>query len=496
MAKSRLEKEQEKNKGRRAASNKSGKHSGSNKNHSSNRSNNHAKKESASSATIRLETINDLDLSKVKESDKVMKVYEHDDDELLTLDEERKRKLSKLAEENDDEEEEKERDFDKKMKKLKAKKEKINKKYNTDGERVKYTGGEIFKMLLSFCFKLGVLGIIVVLCLLYSPWPNFREWLITTAMTTMHHQYFATWFYDPDVIVTVLDKNQTEQRDDVTDKSLIDANANTFTTQYKDEYDRQVLERDPKNNDYKIIPIKGDNYSGYLVAVYEPQRMKAAVTSQMGVSGEYVTKMATDHDALIAINGGGFVDTAGYNGMGETPMGISVVDGELIGPNQSQSFAGLIGFDNENNLICGQMTKSQVEEAGIRDGLTFGPFLLINGEASNIKGDGGWGNAPRTVIGQRADGIVLLMVVDGRKAGELGATIRDELEVMERYGAVNAANLDGGTSSVLVVGDTIVNDPIDSAFAHKTRPIASCFYLEKDDSDDSDHQIVQKKLNK
>ena len=70
----------------------------------------------------------------------------------------------------------------------------------------------------------------------------------------------------------------------------------------------------------------------------------------------------------------------------------------------------------------------------------------------------------------------------------------DLIEVLERYGAYNAANLDGGTSSVLVVNDTIVNDPIDSTGAHKTRPIATGFIVTKDDSDDSDHTLVEDKL--
>ena len=70
----------------------------------------------------------------------------------------------------------------------------------------------------------------------------------------------------------------------------------------------------------------------------------------------------------------------------------------------------------------------------------------------------------------------------------------DLIEIMENYGAYNAANLDGGTSSVLVVNNTIVNDPIDSTGAHKTRPISTGFIVTKDDSDDSDHSVVESKL--
>ncbi len=62
----------------------------------------------------------------------------------------------------------------------------------------------------------------------------------------------------------------------------------------------------------------------------------------------------------------------------------------------------------------------------------------------------GSGANPRTAIGQTADGRILLLVTDGRGAnGHLGATASDLIEIMEQYGAVNAANLDGGSSTCM-----------------------------------------------
>ena len=142
------------------------------------------------------------------------------------------------------------------------------------------------------------------------------------------------------------------------------------------------------------------------------------------------------------------------------------------------------------------MSAEQAIAQGVRDAVEFGPFLIVNGKASSVLGNGGWGIAPRTAIGQRRDGIVLMLVINGRLATSLGADMIDLTDIMERYGAYNAANLDGGTSSVLVVGDTIVNDPIDSTGAHKTRPIATGFVLKADDSDNGDKSVVQDKLNK
>ena len=110
------------------------------------------------------------------------------------------------------------------------------------------------------------------------------------------------------------------------------------------------------------------------------------------------------------------------------------------------------------------MTKSQALAKGIRDGIEFGPFLIVNGKPSFVKGDGGWGIAPRSAIGQRADGIVLFVVINGRnyKSGILGIDMVGLTELMQNYGAVNAANQDGGTSSALLEGQRLVNNPISS----------------------------------
>lgn len=80
-----------------------------------------------------------------------------------------------------------------------------------------------------------------------------------------------------------------------------------------------------------------------------------------------------------------------------------------------------------------------------------------NGVASQFKGNGGYGIAPRTAIGQRKDGIVLMLVIDGRRPGHsLGVDMVELTNIMLKYGAYNASNLDGGGSSTIVVnGETL-----------------------------------------
>lgn len=120
----------------------------------------------------------------------------------------------------------------------------------------------------------------------------------------------------------------------------------------------------------------------------------------------------------------------------------------------------MVGFTNDNKLVLGKFSKSEALNMGIRDAVEFGPFLIINGEASKVLGNGGWGIAPRTAIGQRQDGIVLFLVINGRIPTSIGADMNDLIEIMQKYGAYNAANMDGGSSTELVINNKIINKPV------------------------------------
>ena len=336
------------------------------------------------------------------------------------------------------------------------------------------------KVLLVFII-LAIIGTASGGFLLYGSYAGFRDWLITTAMTTMNHQYFATWFYDDDTIQDALGKNRINETNEITDTDIIVVSQTDETKiEYANEYERAVLEKDPDNEDYKIIEIEGKGYSGYLAVIYDPSRIKTVHTKKLGISGQYLVDMAKDNEALIAINGGGFEDP-NYNGNGANPIGITISDGKVVTSNVYKGSGGLIGFTEDNKLVLGKMTVAQAQEMKVRDAATFGPFLIVNGKASEVLGNGGWGTAPRTAIGQRKDGIVLFLVIDGRTVTRPGADMNDLIEIMQNYGAYNAANLDGGTSSAMVVDGELINDPVDSSGAHRTRYISTGFILTKEE---------------
>lgn len=329
----------------------------------------------------------------------------------------------------------------------------------------------------------------------YGPIDGFREWLITTAMPTMEHQKYCKWFYSDKEIEKVMSKNYIEESGESTKKELIDRKE---VTKYKDEYERQILEHE-EGQKYKVIKLQVDGQNGFLAAIYDPTSIKVEVTQELGSRGEYVTHMAQRNDALLAINGGGFMDPGGSS-WGGTPTGITISNGKIITNNEygrATETGGIIGFTEDGTLMLLKVNKA--EEAlkqGVINAVSWGPYLIVNGVTSKVNGNGGWGPGARSAIGQRRDGVVLMLVIDSNASRTKGATMADLAEIMERYGAVNAANLDGGTSSVMALPKEIaksewnapcrdyftnthcaINDPIDSTGTHQTRFIATSFVV-------------------
>ena len=335
---------------------------------------------------------------------------------------------------------------------------------------------KFFSKVRNFISATIILGATVGLFLMYGPYQGFRDWYITSAMTTMTHQYLATWFYSEEAINEVLDRNKMIEIDAITDPSLITATSASASYTYSNEFEKELLQVNPDHPEYNIVEIEGNGYTGYATAIYDVSKFHVLVTKNLRKSGQYVVKMAQDNNAVLAFNGGFFVDLK-EDRTGGTPLGLTIANGKKITDSTYTGEGGVVGFDTNDTLILGKMTSKEAEEKNIRDCVSCGPFLIINGEASTVVGNGGWGTAPRTAIGQRKDGVVIMLVIDGRRVGKPGASMETLIELMQRYGAYNASALDGGTSSVIVEHGKLLNDPIDSDGKHKTRPVATGFGL-------------------
>lgn len=303
-------------------------------------------------------------------------------------------------------------------------------------------------------------GLVLSLILLYGPWAGFRDFIITSAMTTLHHQWIATTFYEDNVISKVMAANTVIPPDEDTNADLVDINSEGTST-------NELIKR-RGSEPYRIVDINRNGYKGYMTIIYDAAKVKLGVSQYLGVKGELISAASKNAGALLAINSSGFLDTDGL-GNGGTPTGALIQNGKVLwGEYSSSHIYNFIGFDKNHILTLLRATTKQATEKGIIDAVDFAPFLIVNGRSAITKGNGGWGLAPRTAIGQRQDGIVLFLIIDGRQTQSIGASIIDVLDLMTEFGAINAANLDGGSSSILVVDGKIKNKPSSTTGERRT----------------------------
>jgi len=287
---------------------------------------------------------------------------------------------------------------------------------------------------------------------------RFKAFWIPTAMTTMSHKYLAYTLYDEETINKVMSENYIEKNSEEINLDEIVIGDTKEKTHYSSKYEQDLFTRMDNNEVYKIIKINESKYKGYLTVIYDPSDVVLAVPSKLGKAGESVNTLVKNNQGLVGINGGGFEDLDGW-GNGSVPYGSIIKDGKLIWQHTGGS-GGLIGFTKEHKMYLTDKTAEEAIEDGMVDAVEFGPNLIVNGKVSKIHGDGGWGTAPRTVIAQRKDGIVLFLIIEGRLPGySTGATMNDVIDILLRYKAYNAANLDGGASSTMSVEGKLWNKP-------------------------------------
>lgn len=299
----------------------------------------------------------------------------------------------------------------------------------------------------------------------HGPSETARDLFVSTILETGALQFLASWYFSEEEILAITNRNAMAQTTEEVNTDLIvikpseeGGGEGAATEEEEFAFDE---------NGIAIIEMTGRAYMAKLMIVKDPSRVKVATIypwsdmnhSKNGVTLEELVKKA---DGIAGINGGEYFSEGNWGGR---PKGLTVCEGE-IQYNDPKKGDVMVGFNEDNILVIKDLSgmnakqvESMVAEERIRDAVSFKDEengdsnhftkLIINGNAREISGNGSGAN-PRTSIGQRADGTVLLLVTDGRGAsGHLGATAADLVSIMQEYGAVNAANLDGGSSSAM-----------------------------------------------
>lgn len=340
----------------------------------------------------------------------------------------------------------------------------MNTQKQTVGRRILLYIGRFFIWFFTTLLIL-FLGLYAMLYLVNKgPSPYVRDLFVVSVMESSAGPILAKMYLSNDEIRAIQEKNSTQDFAEVTDTTLVtiaskDRENAVPTNGQATSADGSVSDinpADPDGDGIEIHEVHGQMYCGVMMVVNDPSRVKVAVIDSFGGNGLTLEDLIAKYDAVAGVNGGSYVDEAGL-GKGGTPEGIVISDGQLLHGEPGGTYA-VYGFTDENILVVGNMTASAALDMGVRDAVSFGPALIVNGKAANFKGIGS-GLNPRTAIGQRADGAVLLLVIKGRQSDSMGAAMADLIEVMQEYGAVNAANLDGGMSSAMIYnGEKLVNN--------------------------------------
>lgn len=328
----------------------------------------------------------------------------------------------------------------------------------------------------------------------HGPSESARNLFVSTMLETGALKFVVGWYYNTDEVLAITGQNNRVHTDAEVDTGLITVGGNDEKDPGQNNESPYPYEEDLTfdENGIALMELAGKSYYAKMLIVKDPSRVVLSTIYPWSdsKSGSTLDVLVSQAGAIAGINGGEYVSD---NNWGGRPKGLVVCGGQ-IQYNAPQYGDVMVGFNADNILVIkdiGSMSAEQVsamvENDKIRDAVSFKDVddgdvnhftkLIINGESIQISGNGSGAN-PRTVIGQRADGAVLMLVTDGRGAsGHLGATAADLIRVMQEYGAVNAANLDGGSSSSMVYNGKFEMTSVTMYFANSSWNLPDAFVV-------------------
>ena len=310
----------------------------------------------------------------------------------------------------------------------------------------------------------GLMG--AVLILEFGPSEKARNLFVVSVMETSAAKFLATSFLGEEKVEEILAANAIQDTDEITDIDLVVITTPSDTADKPDEKDNTAekatipgsdgQEVDPDGDGIDIVDVTGPTFKGKMMIVYDPTRVFVGISGEFGQDklGRTISDIYESYDNVVAaINGGGWDDRPGHMTGGE-PYGIVMSEGELLWGMGARWECCAI--TKEGKLIVGTISTQEALDMGVTDAAKYGPTLIVNDKPTESLGTGG-GLNPRTAIGQRADGAMLLLVIDGRQSGSLGASLVDVQDVMLKFEAVNAYNLDGGSSTSMIYHGEHIN---------------------------------------
>ena len=302
--------------------------------------------------------------------------------------------------------------------------------------------------------------ILVAACLaanliLNGPSPAARDILTMTLLEPSGTKWIPGLFMDAQTLDSIRARDDSNLKDEFSNASEIVINKDTAISAGTDEWANSP-------DGIRFESHSGDTYNAHIMIVRDPSKVYLGTSTEnfsTSIPGTRIDDQIETDGAIAGVNAGAFFDNGTSDpSVGSVPEGLVYSKGVCKWTTGSppNGIKGFAGFNKDNILVVAQdnLSKAQAEELNIRDGCCFGPVLIMNGEINQeaYNSNSGWN--PRTAIGQRKDGAVVFVCIDGRQAGSAGGTYKDVIDIMIEYGVVNACNMDGGSSSIMVYRDT------------------------------------------
>ncbi len=327
-------------------------------------------------------------------------------------------------------------------------------------KKKKKKGGLLGRIIRRFFLVLFtmIVALVVALCLVMNlifngPSPAARDILTMSLLEPSGTKWIPGLFLDEQTLDSITTKSESNLTNETTDTSAIVINKNSALIS-SDEWANHP-------DGIRIESRSGDTYNAHIMIVRDPSKVYLATSTEKfstAIPGTRITEQIETEGAIAAVNAGAFWDNGTSDPkVGSVPEGLVYSEGECVWTTGSppNNIKGFAGFNEDDILVVDteNISKAKAEELNIRDGCCFGPVLIMNGEINQeaYNSNSGWN--PRTAVGQREDGAVIFVCVDGRQAGSMGGTYKDVIDILVEYGAVNACNMDGGSSSVMLYRD-------------------------------------------
>ena len=204
----------------------------------------------------------------------------------------------------------------------------------------------------------------------------------------------------------------------------------------------QVLAIDAKNG-ILAVRIREELFRGVLILAKYPDRLSCAAAENWGIEGQTAGQIAAAHGALVAMTASGFRDSEKE---GTAQTGAAMCGGVPYGEHLKPGYKRIELRGDDRLYVVDAPDEFHPD---CTDASEWSPALIVDGQTVVTKEDHYNARNPRCCLGQTADGTVLMLCIEGRYLDSLGATAPECAEVLARYGAYQAMNLDGGTSAIL-----------------------------------------------